>query len=111
MVIALSAANLAICRAGASTLVELIEYQIPAILIPYSFNEAFHQVKNAQFFENVVGGGKILLQRIALNKGLQPSLEELILKNELFKENIAKFNTRKNSKAATEIIESFLGEK
>jgi UDP-N-acetylglucosamine--N-acetylmuramyl-(pentapeptide) pyrophosphoryl-undecaprenol N-acetylglucosamine transferase len=110
MAIALSAASLAICRAGASTLAELIEYQIPALLIPYSFNEAFHQVKNAQFFEDVVGGGKMLLQRIALEVGFKPSLQELILKNATFKANIKKFNDKKNYKSADQMIESFFGD-
>jgi UDP-N-acetylglucosamine--N-acetylmuramyl-(pentapeptide) pyrophosphoryl-undecaprenol N-acetylglucosamine transferase len=110
MFVALSAANLAICRAGASTLVELIEYEIPALLIPYSFDEAFHQVKNAQFFENVVGGGKMLLQRSALEVGFKPLLQELILKNDTFKANIKKFNKKKNYKSADQMIESFFGE-
>jgi len=41
-------ADLAIARAGALTLAELIECNIPSILIPYRFAAGDHQRKNAQ---------------------------------------------------------------
>jgi len=43
---AYSACELAICRAGATTLAEMIFFQLPAIIIPYPFAYG-HQVANA----------------------------------------------------------------
>lgn len=44
-----SAADIVVCRAGASTLGEISYYQKPAVLIPYP-GAGGHQVKNAFFF-------------------------------------------------------------
>ena len=43
--------DLVICRAGASTVFELIAGHIPAILIPYPHATDQHQLKNAQVLE------------------------------------------------------------
>lgn len=59
MEIAWSAADIAICRSGAMTLSELLYYEVPAILIPYPFAADQHQLKNALFLEQKVGGAVI----------------------------------------------------
>jgi UDP-N-acetylglucosamine--N-acetylmuramyl-(pentapeptide) pyrophosphoryl-undecaprenol N-acetylglucosamine transferase len=56
MDIAWSAADIAICRAGAMTLSELLHYEVPGILVPYPFAADQHQLKNALFVEKEVGG-------------------------------------------------------
>ena len=47
---AYAAADLAICRSGASTLTELAYYEIPSVLIPYPFSAEDHQTTNAEIF-------------------------------------------------------------
>jgi len=49
---AYSAADLIICRAGATTIAELQKFKIPAILIPYPFAYA-HQSANARILESL----------------------------------------------------------
>lgn len=56
------AADMAICRSGAATLNELIEFEVPAITIPYPFSSRGHQISNAIYFSNVVQGGIIIYE-------------------------------------------------
>jgi len=48
MALVYGAADIAIARAGALTLAELLECRIPAVVIPYPFAAGDHQRKNAQ---------------------------------------------------------------
>lgn len=50
MQFALAAADLAVCRSGASSLTELAYYELPSILIPYPFAADDHQTTNALIF-------------------------------------------------------------
>jgi len=51
-----SLASMAITRAGASTLGELLAYAIPGLVIPFSESADRHQEKNAQAFSDLGGG-------------------------------------------------------
>lgn len=67
MDLAWTSADLFLGRAGASTLAESIEFEVPGILIPYPFANQ-HQEKNADFFVNTIGGGiKILESNLCWN--------------------------------------------
>lgn len=57
MQFAWKAADLVISRAGAGTIAEELEFEVPGILIPYPFAADNHQELNADFIANVVGGG------------------------------------------------------
>lgn len=57
--IAYSACDLAMCRAGASSLAELTTLGIPSVLIPYPYAAANHQYHNAQAM--VESGAAILV--------------------------------------------------
>jgi UDP-N-acetylglucosamine--N-acetylmuramyl-(pentapeptide) pyrophosphoryl-undecaprenol N-acetylglucosamine transferase len=57
MELAWQAADCMIARAGASTLAEQIEFEVPGILVPYPHAADNHQEANADFFVDVVKGG------------------------------------------------------
>lgn len=52
MALAYAAADIAVCRAGASTLAELSTAGVPSILVPYPHAAEAHQHKNAVAFAN-----------------------------------------------------------
>lgn len=54
-------ADLVLCRAGASTIAELIVVKRPSILVPYPYATHDHQLKNARVLEKQ-GAGMILMQ-------------------------------------------------
>lgn len=60
------AASLAICRGGAITLSEGIEFHVPMLIIPYPFAKDDHQKINAKVIEKIEGGMMIE------EKGLTP---------------------------------------
>lgn len=53
-------ADVAVCRAGASTLAELAARGLPAVLIPYPFAAGDHQRLNAQIFVNA--GAAVMIE-------------------------------------------------
>ena len=57
----MAAADLVLCRAGASTLAELTYLGKPAILVPSPYVTNNHQEKNARVLEHA-GGAKVLLE-------------------------------------------------
>jgi UDP-N-acetylglucosamine--N-acetylmuramyl-(pentapeptide) pyrophosphoryl-undecaprenol N-acetylglucosamine transferase len=59
MQMAWRAADLFVGRAGASTIAEAIEFEVPGLLIPYPYANQ-HQEKNADFFVEIGGGYKLL---------------------------------------------------
>lgn len=63
MDLAWQASTLAVCRSGAATLAELIEYEVPAILLPYPHATDDHQKKNAESMEKI--GGAIYLREMS----------------------------------------------
>ena len=58
-----NAADLALCRAGAGTVAEVLGTATPAIFMPYPYHKDDHQRKNAQRLADV-GGAQILTDHI-----------------------------------------------
>lgn len=75
----LAAADLVICRAGATTLAELTARGIPAILVPYPFAAENHQEFNARALEKENAALMILdreLNGVVLNNEITAFLEQ-----------------------------------
>ncbi|MCS7228656.1 MAG: undecaprenyldiphospho-muramoylpentapeptide beta-N-acetylglucosaminyltransferase [Candidatus Kryptonium sp.] len=71
---AYSACDLAICRAGATTISEITYFGVPSILVPYPFATVNHQYENAKFLaENEAC-------EILLDSELKSKLKEKIFK-------------------------------
>lgn len=77
MDLVLGAATAAISRAGASSLAELAELRVPAVLIPYPAATDNHQFHNARVFER--NGAAILLSQAGATPGqLLEALRSLV---------------------------------
>ncbi len=77
MELALSAATIAVCRSGASSLAELAATRLPSILIPYPFATDDHQFYNALAFVDS-GAAKIFQQSGATAEHFSRAVIELI---------------------------------
>lgn len=77
---AYAAADLAVCRAGASTLAELIAARKPAILVPFPSSAAGHQEANAQALASI--GAAVRVPESSVETGSMAStIEDLIFSN------------------------------
>lgn len=74
---AYGAADLVLCRAGASTLAELSCMRKPAILVPYPHAAGKHQDANAQCFSK--SGAAVVLAEAELSMRLAAALNDLLL--------------------------------
>ena len=72
------AADFVISRAGASTIAEAIENEVPAILIPYPYATENHQQKNADFFTAEVQGGAQLMENSSLEETLFQEIKKMV---------------------------------
>ena len=79
----LSAADLAVSRAGAGTLAELIRCEVPAILVPFPHAASDHQRANAAFFERQ--GGGIVVEEEAVG-GLHAEVMDMIFNDWLLRQ-------------------------
>ncbi len=80
---AYSIADLAICRAGATTIAELQRFNLPALLIPYPFASA-HQLANALVLKDI-GAAEVVLDADLNADKLKEKLEEYLCNNEKLK--------------------------
>jgi UDP-N-acetylglucosamine--N-acetylmuramyl-(pentapeptide) pyrophosphoryl-undecaprenol N-acetylglucosamine transferase len=109
----LSAADLAICRAGGTTLAELAVLGVPAVLVPYAEAADDHQRHNALWFAEA--GAAVVVERPVAGRRLDDSLAEAILplvrQSELRASMAASISRRARPHAAHEIarlVESLL---
>jgi UDP-N-acetylglucosamine--N-acetylmuramyl-(pentapeptide) pyrophosphoryl-undecaprenol N-acetylglucosamine transferase len=73
---AYGAADLAVCRAGATTIAELTRAGLPSVLVPYPFAAADHQTENARAMAEA--GASVLIPDRDLAGRLVPELRALV---------------------------------
>lgn len=79
--LAYASAEVAVCRAGAATVMELAAVGLPGILVPYPFARANHQEANARSLERA-GGARVVLDRDASADSLGSLLDALLADDE-----------------------------
>lgn len=78
MDLAWQAADLVISRAGAGTIAEEVEFEVPGILIPYPFAADRHQDKNAEFMVKTVRGAEMFHEKHATTDALHKALKSFL---------------------------------
>ena len=94
MPVAYTAADLVVCRAGASTLAELATLVKPAILIPYPLAVKNHQEINARAYES--SGAAKVIRDSELASYLEPMVLELMKDDTKRTAMAEKMRTREN---------------
>jgi UDP-N-acetylglucosamine--N-acetylmuramyl-(pentapeptide) pyrophosphoryl-undecaprenol N-acetylglucosamine transferase len=73
---AYAACDLAVCRAGATTVAELSKAGVPSVLIPYPYAAADHQTENARAM--VEAGAAVMIKDADLRVELLSAVQKLI---------------------------------
>lgn len=84
MPVALAAADVAVFRAGAIGLAELMAKGVPSILIPYPYATANHQEFNARAVE-AKGAAQVILDKELTGEKLLEAIENLLVHESLLK--------------------------
>lgn len=106
---AFSAADLAICRAGAVTLAELIAYEVPAILIPFPLAADDHQRRNAEVMEKEICGARMLLESELNPQRLAGVVQTLLAEEkEEMKKSLRRFKEKAEKGALSELVRKTL---
>jgi len=102
-------ADFAICRAGANTLFEAIYTETPALFIPYPYATEGHQKQNGRFMENVVKGGRVLLEEELSLPKVQNEIKTFFSEEQLekMKKAIAEYKRTSAGEDFVEVIEKY----
>ena len=106
MPLVMAAADLVLCRAGASTIAEVAALARPAVLVPSPNVVADHQTKNARVLANA-GGAVLLPEGESSGKKLYETIEGL-LKDREGRENMSRALREMASPDAAEQIYTVL---
>ena len=101
MDLAWQAADLAICRGGAQTIAEILQFQVPSIIIPWPGAAEQHQLKHAQKIV-AIGGGYMLEQKHISQLPRSVALARENIEN--LRENISPFYQSENIEELSEVV-------
>lgn len=108
MDLAWQAADILISRAGAGTIAEALEFEVPGILIPFPFAADNHQESNADFFVDVVKGGLKCRQEGLEASQLMQALATMSKDRQVMKQNIAKYKIDVPRRELSTIVEAIV---
>ncbi|MHA2610889.1 MAG: undecaprenyldiphospho-muramoylpentapeptide beta-N-acetylglucosaminyltransferase [bacterium JZ-2024 1] len=103
MAFALACADIALARAGASTVAELMYRGVPSVFIPYPF-AGKHQVKNAEYWEKI-GSARLIYQNDSWHISCGEILTQWINHPEIREEVARKSLGFRHPEARTKIAE------
>ena len=106
----MTAADLVLCRAGASTLAELTDMGVPAIIVPSPNVVNNHQEKNVRALEKA-GGCKVILEKDCSGEKLYETAEKMLSDTNAMKEmsdNSKKFGVSDSVNVIVDIILSLI---
>jgi UDP-N-acetylglucosamine--N-acetylmuramyl-(pentapeptide) pyrophosphoryl-undecaprenol N-acetylglucosamine transferase len=106
MEFAYGACDLAVCRAGATTVAELTRAGVPSVLVPYPYAAADHQTENAKAM--VEGGASVLVPDVELNRRLPEIMKALIGDPDRLAKMSARARMLGRPEAAAELAEAVL---
>ena len=109
MPMALQAADLVLCRAGAIALAEVAAVGLPSVLIPYPFATGNHQEANARAFEKR-GAAIVLLDRELTGKRLTEIILPLVHNEEKLQTMRDAAASLAKPAAAVEIVDHLLAD-
>lgn len=105
-------ATIALTRAGAGSISEAMEFEVPAILIPYPHAADNHQQKNAEFLSYNVGGALTYPDERFSSTLLAKTLRDLLLEQQRGVQNMREAMTAYKRKVTRtnlcDVIEEFL---
>ena len=99
-----SIADLAITRAGASTINEMIDYETPGIVVPYPYASENHQVENAKHFVRTVKGGEMFFEHSLVPLRLARSICSLVALKEHLQKKIQHYKATRTEKTFASTI-------
>jgi len=105
----LAAAQLVVCRAGASTVSELANAGRPAVLVPYPSATDDHQTRNAQALCEV-GGGWLMPQKSLTAESLCERLRSLLTTPALLNQAAAAAHAGAHRNAAEKLADAVLAQ-
>lgn len=102
-------ADIAICRAGAATIAELVRFEIPAILIPFPKAAEDHQKVNAEELKSL-NAALYLTEDVLHKDSLFAALKELTDKKQLnsMKEALKEFKRSSQKESLMDIVKELL---
>jgi UDP-N-acetylglucosamine--N-acetylmuramyl-(pentapeptide) pyrophosphoryl-undecaprenol N-acetylglucosamine transferase len=101
---AFAAADLVVCRSGASTVAEITAAARPAIFVPFPFAADDHQLKNAEALEKT-GAARLIPERQITPERLADVVGELLGSPQLLTEMSNKAHALSHSEASREIAQ------
>lgn len=102
-------ADLFLARAGAATIAEAIEFEVPGVLIPFPYATDNHQELNARFLVEKVGSAYKFQESDLTSTLLSDALQKVLIDGELLQQNVKTFKARPHQLDLCKLVLNHLG--